>query len=161
MMIAVIKMKLIVMSDSHGFHDKIDQVIHAHPDADAYLHCGDIDADEDLYPNLITVQGNNDLFYDYPKQRILTLMGQRILMMHGHQFPYGNRLRHMANYAREQDCRIFFYGHTHVATHDVIDGVHLINPGSLWRSRDQRAPSYAIVTLQEDIVDVTFVFRER
>ena len=153
-------MKLIVMSDSHGYHERIFEVMQAHPDADAYLHCGDIELEDGIIPNLITVLGNNDLFYDYPSERILTLNGHRIFMTHGHRFSYVNRLEDLAKFAIQQDCDVVLYGHTHVAAHDICNGIHLINPGSLYRSRDGRGPSYAIVTLDQGI-DVEFVFRDK
>jgi len=34
----------------------------------------------------------------------------------------------------------------------------LINPGSLWRSRDGRGPSYALLNIDGDTVDVQFEF---
>ena len=151
-------MKLVVVSDSHGKADILEEIVLKHPDAAAYLHCGDIDAPQEYYPEYTIVRGNNDLFYDYPDYRILEVGKHRIYMAHSHSFSYLHRLEQMAKTARENRCDIFCYGHTHVAKDETIDGVRLINPGSLWRSRDGRAPSYAILTLNEENVEVEFIF---
>ena len=33
--------KIVVMSDSHGYHQMIDRVKELEPDGDFYIHCGD------------------------------------------------------------------------------------------------------------------------
>ena len=151
-------MKIIVVSDSHGKQGILEQIVEKHPDADAYLHCGDIEDYAENYPSYIVVQGNIDIYYDYPDERVITAGSHRIYMTHGHHFSYIKRLEQMADTAKAKDCDIVCYGHTHVAADDVVHGIRLINPGSLWRSRDGRGPSYAILTLQEEQVDVEFIF---
>ena len=37
--------------------------------------------------------------------------------------------------------------HSHVYCDEIIDGIHLYNPGSITQSRDGSQPSYMIVTL--------------
>ena len=65
-------MKIIVVSDSHGKQGILEQIVEKHPDADAYLHCGDIEDYAENYPSYIVVQGNNDIYYDYPDERVIT-----------------------------------------------------------------------------------------
>ena len=151
-------MKLVVVSDSHGKANILEEIVERHPDAQAYLHCGDIEAPQEYYPEYTIVLGNNDIYYDYPEYRILNVGKHRIYMAHSHRFSYLHRGEQMAKTALENDCDIFFYGHTHIAADEMINGVRLINPGSLWRSRDGRDPSYAVVTLDEEQVDVEFIF---
>lgn len=145
-------MKIIVVSDSHGRDERLDEVLQLERDADCYIHCGDIEAPEDSYPMYHIVKGNNDYFYDYPDKIILPAKHHRILVMHGNQFSYMRRLERMAVYAKKEGCDIFCYGHTHVAALDQINGVMMLNPGSLWRSRDGRGPSYAILSVEDDQV---------
>lgn len=154
-------MKIIVVSDSHGKQGILDEIVQKHADADMFLHCGDIDEPEEYHPEYLVVKGNNDMFYDYPEQRIVTAGAHQIYMAHSHQFPYMRRKEMMAKAAREHHCDIFCYGHTHVAQDEKVDGVRLLNPGSVWRSRDGRPPSYAIMTLEKDSVEVEFVFLEQ
>lgn len=151
-------MKIIVVSDSHGKNEALENVLLQHPDADIYVHCGDIEASEGTFPQFITVRGNNDMFCEYPDQQVLQAEGHGIYVCHSHQFMYSRRAAQMAEKAKSLACDIVFYGHTHVAAFEEIDGVRLVNPGSIWRSRDGRGPSYAVVTLTKDAMDVQFEF---
>ena len=72
-------MKIIVVSDSHGKQGILEQIVEKHPDADAYLHCGDIEDYAENYPSYIVVQGNNDIYYDYPDERVITAGSHLIL----------------------------------------------------------------------------------
>lgn len=142
-------MKIIVVSDSHGKNSRLDEILQLQPDADMYLHCGDIETYEEEYPMYKTVMGNNDYFYSYPERLSVEAGGMKILVIHGNQFPYMRRIERMFQHARENGFDIICYGHTHVADIQVEDGIMLLNPGSLWRSRDGRGPSYAILTIED------------
>lgn len=142
-------MRVIVMSDSHGRDDRIQELLDLYPDASYFIHCGDIECDPQKFLQLICVQGNNDLYYQYKNEIKLNILGHNILIMHSHQFSYYERSRKMAEHAIEKDCEIFLYGHTHVLKDEVVNGVRLINPGSLWRSRDEKGPSYIILDISE------------
>lgn len=151
-------MKIVVVSDSHGRDDNLEYVLKEQPHADAYIHCGDIDAEPGTFPQFVTVGGNNDIFYDYPSEEILHLGEHRIWIIHSHQFMYSRRSEQMAAAAKEKGCDIVCYGHTHIAADETMHGIRLINPGSLWRSRDGRGPSYALLYLEGREVNVEFVF---
>lgn len=150
-------MKVILMSDSHGRNSRIDEILELHPDADAYFHCGDIECDEFYYPNIRTVCGNNDYYDCYPEKMVFQLGNHRILMMHSHRCYYSKRFEHMAQLAKEAGCDTVFYGHTHVASDKVVNGVRLINPGSLYYSRDGRPISYCVITIEDEMI-VEFQF---
>lgn len=143
-------MNIIIVSDSHGKNSRLEEMLAMYPNADMYLHCGDIETDEDAYPQFITVCGNNDYSYMYPDHRVVEAKSHRILIIHGNQSLYTRRLKKLASYAQSLGCDIVCYGHSHVADLQTIDGVMLINPGSLWRSRDGRGPSYAIMDINEE-----------
>lgn len=147
------------MSDSHGCNREIEYVMDKEKDADLFLHCGDICVDEFTYPQMLTVCGNND-FYDYPLQRVLNVEGHRLIMFHSHQFSYIKREEKMIQRAKEHGCDIICYGHTHVAYDAVVQGIHIINPGSLYHSRDGRAISYAIIKIDKDEIHTEIVFIE-
>lgn len=151
-------MKVIIVSDSHGRDDKLQDILDKHTDADAFIHCGDIESDPSSFPQYVTVKGNNDMFFDYPDERVIRVGAHQFYIVHSHQFMFSRRVEQMVKKAKELQCDVVCYGHTHVAFYEVHQGVHVINPGSLWRSRDGRAPSYAIMTLQNETVDVEFVF---
>lgn len=152
-------MKIIVVSDSHGIRSKLDKILETHKDADLFLHCGDICLDSYEYPQFITVTGNND-YYDYPSEIILNLPHHKLIMFHSHMFGYFNRDKQMVKKAKSKGCDIVCYGHTHIADYRLIDGVHVLNPGSLQMSRDGRDTSYAIMHVDDTsgAVKVEFIF---
>lgn len=151
-------MKIIVVSDSHGFNERIDEVLRWEPDADCYIHCGDIEDMESAYPMFRIVKGNNDFIGNYPDHIQIPALTHRILVMHGHQFSYANRISRMAAYAKQEHCDIICYGHTHIAAIDHVEGVLAVNPGSLWRSRNGRGPSYAVLVIENDQVQAQIKF---
>lgn len=152
-------MKLVVVSDSHGLREPLQKIIDENLDADFFLHCGDICLDTDEFERYITVQGNND-YYDYPLEMSLNLGNHQLLMLHSHMVSYFQREDKLVNIAKQGGYDIVLFGHTHVAMHKVIEGIHLINPGSLYHSRDGRPPSYAIIDIndQNQEVRVHFIY---
>lgn len=153
-------MKIIVVSDSHGRNDLLSDLVNQHPDADAFLHCGDIEDEADSFPEYLIVQGNNDYCNDTPAQRVLPFGSHRILLVHSHQFSYRRREEQMIELAKKYGCDIICFGHTHVADYRKVHGFVLLNPGSLKYSRDGRLPSYAILQIDGDQVDAEIVFLE-
>ena len=152
------KMKILVVSDSHGKPGILNELAEQYKSADMLLHCGDIEYYAETYPQYAIVQGNNDLFYDIPQSRVIQAGKHRIFMIHSHQYSYMKRLNQLADAAIERGCDIVCYGHTHVAADDTVKGVRLINPGSLYYNRDGRPPSYAVLTLDDESINVEFIF---
>lgn len=151
-------MKIIVVSDSHSLKTPLDQILQEHSDADYFLHCGDICLDTFEYPQYITVQGNND-YYDYPLDLTLKVGNHKIYMLHSHTLSYFKREEKMIERAKKNGCDIVCYGHTHVAYYDYKEGIHILNPGSVYHSRDGRAPSYAVLTINDETDEVNIDFR--
>ncbi|MBR6444660.1 MAG: metallophosphoesterase family protein, partial [Firmicutes bacterium] len=48
--------------------------------------------------------------------------------------------------------------HTHAAVHEEIDGIHIINPGSLSYPRDGNPGSYALITTGPDSFDCRIIY---
>lgn len=143
-------MKILVVSDNHGDVDVLKKIIEENKDVDMVMHCGDLEASEKGLPHMEIVKGNNDFYGFFEQQKIFELEGHRILLIHGHQFSYFRRLESMLAKSQELDCDIVCYGHTHVASADEVEGKLFLNPGSCWRSRDGKAPSYAILEITPD-----------
>ena len=141
--------EIIVVSDSHGRGDLMKKLEQAYPNADYFLHCGDLEEDPALYPHWVFVRGNNDWYIEQPDARILNIEGHRIYMTHSHLFGYRNRLESMAARAKENGCDLLLYGHTHHSDVDKVHGVTTVNPGSLFYPRDGNPPSYARILLDE------------
>lgn len=151
-------MKIIVVSDSHSLTRPLDYILEKHKDADLFLHCGDVCLNPEMYPQFQFVCGNND-YYDLPLDRIVDLKGSkhRIFMLHSHMVSFYNREKTMSKIAKKNGCDIVCYGHTHVAFYEKMNGVYILNPGSVYLSRDGKQPSYAILTIDEnDEITVRF-----
>ena len=88
-------MKVVVVSDSHGRDDLLYDLQEQYPNADAFLHCGDVEAPQENFPGYLIVQGNNDYYYDLPAHRVLPLGGHRVLLIHSHQYSYRKRDQQM------------------------------------------------------------------
>ena len=151
-------MKIVVVSDSHGRNDILNLIREKHPEARLFIHCGDLEDDPMNYPGYIIVRGNNDYFCRFEDQRIIPIGKHRIFVTHSHRFSYFSRCEQLANRAKELDCDIVCFGHTHVAYFDQVDGVVLLNPGSLSHSRDGKPCSYAVLDIDENHVSVDFKF---
>lgn len=49
--------KIVVMSDSHGYHQMINRVKELEPDGDYYVHCGDSEAETYMMQDWLCVKG--------------------------------------------------------------------------------------------------------
>ena len=85
---------------------------------------------------------------------ILDLDGTRVLMIHGHQYPMFNVVERLIYKAREEDCKLVLYGHTHIYKVTQFEDIVLVNPGSIHHNRDGSDPSYAIVTIENGKIEV-------
>jgi putative phosphoesterase len=152
-------MKVLVVSDSHGQDLHIAMALDREWPIDAMLHLGDVQEDGDEFGLILAgeevplylVRGNCDYDVSIPRVQILELAGHRILMTHGHEqsVSYGTRM--LAETARENDCQIVIYGHTHRPEIDEsVPGLLILNPGSITFPRQRgREKSYMILELEE------------
>lgn len=141
-------LKICLCSDNHGDMDSIYKILSDNPACDYYFHCGDSLVPPEMMEPFISVAGNNDYIYEYPKQRIVEISRHRILIMHGHHYCYS--MNEMYEKARNENVDTVFYGHTHVFADKIYNGLRFINPGSSFHNRDFTAPCYARVYILDD-----------
>ncbi len=142
--------EVIILSDNHGKVKVMDQIREAYPNADAYLHCGDNELrNSDMEP-YHAVTGNNDYFYTYPEQLVVDVKGHRFFITHSHTLRYGKRIEDLVMLAKKNQCEFACYGHTHIFDDQIVDGIHIINPGSLYYNRDGSQPSFARLTIDDE-----------
>ncbi len=141
-------MKIVVCSDNHSNIDALRKIVDDNPNCDYYWHLGDSEAfdEKELYP-FFSVLGNND-YLNLPYCRIIELRKHRILLSHGHRHLRGD-LHTFYYYAKENDCDVVLYGHTHMFSDYTYNDVRFINPGSCSRNRDGSDPSYIILNIDE------------
>lgn len=146
-------MKILVLSDSHGTPEFMEQAVEAErPDLVCHLGDGRQEAEQlrQSYPQtpFLLVPGNCD-FPDWrePLTKITEEGGIRILMTHGHSCGVKGGLLRLWLTAKENQCQVALFGHTHVPYCQCKDGIWLLNPGSC-RSRLQ----YGIVRIEKETV---------
>lgn len=146
-------MRIIVISDTHRDFRTLRKIAEKHMDeANLFLHLGDGERDVDdllsLYPSLQmkVVRGNCDFASMLPEREV-TLAGEtRIFMAHGHTFGVNGSLEELTRCARQNNCKIALYGHTHRSDVRYDEGIYVMNPGSPSAPRDGRA-SYGIIDI--------------
>lgn len=142
---------LIVVSDSHGNIKGIDALRARIAENDYFIHLGDGAGDTREimreYPDKVYLcAGNCDFFSPLPADGVLDIEGVRIFYCHGHRYRVKSELSELAAAAKARDCDIALYGHTHEARISEIDGVTLINPGTL-RYELGRGGSYCYLVI--------------
>ncbi len=147
-------MEIVVVSDTHGRNDILQQIRLQHPKAYAYIHCGDSETQGYQLDGFASVIGNNDTCRDYPSELVLDLNGTRTLVMHGHQFSRIKMIDSLIVRAKAKECQLVLFGHTHAFSYEVIDGITIVNPGSLFHNRDGHLPCYALIQIDHNIISV-------
>ncbi len=148
-------MKILVISDTHRQIKWVDIILEwlKKDKIEAIIHCGDNLSDgnklQEKYPNLkvYMVPGNCDNEGYGPNTTLETSIdGIRTMITHGHKHRVNTDLDLLVADAMAMDAEFVAFGHTHVATLVVRDGVVILNPGSLTEPRDGVNRSFSIVT---------------
>lgn len=147
-------MKIILVSDTHTNSSVLKTVREKFPGADRYIHCGDILVSPDKAEGFTTVRGNLDGADYYPMELSFTAGSLRILIKHGHDLFVGAAPDYgaVARYARKNGYDAVFFGHSHTYYDGTVNGIRLLNPGSLWKSRDGSPRTFMVVTVEDDVI---------
>lgn len=143
-------MKIIVASDTHGDSTRLIEVLARNKDFDMLIHLGDGENDfrdiQTLYPTkgLVYVAGNCD-YGNHSNEHIAVAGGKRIFCCHGHRYRVNCGIELLAAAAAKNECAIALYGHTHVPKIETLDGVMIMNPGSLTLPRGGSERSFGII----------------
>ena len=146
-------------------HNRLERTAHAltlfeEAKVEAIIHCGDI-CDRhilSLFPGKPTwyVMGNNDDDYELKQQAIgdlhylgagdiFTLADKKLAVTHGH-------LHRITESLIQRKPDYLFTGHTHVAHHEMHQGITCINPGALHRASD-----YSVALLNLTTAELRFL----
>ena len=128
--------RLLIVSDSHGNVKALETLLPLIRENDYFIHLGDGAWDvrpiAKEYPEKVySCVGNCDLFIPYADEGVLDVEGVRIFYTHGHKYRVKSSLDALAYKAKEKDCDVALYGHTHTPLISEIGGVTLINPGTI------------------------------
>ena len=141
-------MKILIISDTHGHNDIVDELYRIHPNMDLYLHAGDSEQDEFSIKPFISVRGNCDHYYDFPNYLVIPSPFGNIYVQHT---PYISK-----SVISEHKAKIVIHGHTHTRRNERVNGILFINSGGLSFARDRYEGSYAILNIDEKSVEVSF-----
>ena len=151
-------MKILVVSDTHRKDDNLKLVLSEECPLDMLIHLGDAEGSEHFIPNWVNpecrmemVLVNNDFFSRLDRERQIDIAGHKAFITHGHYYGVSMGPEGLVDEAKSRGCDIAMYGHTHRPFLDVIDGVTVLNPGSLSYPRQEgRRPSYMIIHVDAD-----------
>ena len=146
--------RIILVSDNHGNIESLDYIKEKHNDVDYFFHLGDAVLPSYLLDGFAVVQGNNDPYKEYPDHLVLEIENHHFLLTHGHKEIYWDGLDGLYAKAKEYNCDIVLYGHTHIFSDDLYKGIRFINPGSIIRNRDGSIGSYILMTLDEEEINI-------
>ena len=149
-------MKILLISDTHGSTSLLKNEILPKYASQVQLavHLGDYANDlldlRHSYPNLTMVGVDGAFEVGSRTERVLVVgddVKRRILLMHGHTVAVKTNLDRISYYALEKQVDACFFGHTHVETRFIKNGIYFMNPGSLTEPRGAARGSFGIVTI--------------
>lgn len=149
-------MRIAIISDSHGRGSVVDKILRRENNADIFIFLGDITSDIEDFKYEYTdkkfyiVSGNCDRFSEFPYTRTEKIGGVNFFICHGHTLGVKGGIGTLVNAAKQQNCKIALYGHTHIPDIKYEDGLYIVNPGSCARSRDGKSNSYAVVEIRDN-----------
>ena len=122
------KMRILVISDSHGRNDDVAGVIEQVGPIDMLIHCGDVERGDDYIRSLVDcpvhmVRGNNDFFSDLPGEEEFMVEGYHIFTTHGHGYYVSMGETRLKQEARGRGADIVMYGHTHRPFYEKEEGL--------------------------------------
>ena len=146
--------KVIVISDTHGSVKSVEKLMPLIAENDYVIHLGDGAADlrqvwEEYPDKIYQCRGNCDYASPTPDEGEIEVEYVKIFYCHGDRYGVKGGLTNLAYEAKKRGCDIALYGHTHTALITEIDGVTLINPGSLKRPVGEGG-SYCYLVVNKD-----------
>lgn len=145
--------KVLIVSDTHRQNGNLLRVIDQVKPIDLLIHCGDIEGDafnveERAGCSMQIVAGNNDFYGGYDKVKVFNLGKYKVYLTHGHYYGVNYGDEKLIAAAKAEGADIVMYGHVHVPRLERVDGLMILNPGSLTYPRQEgRKPSYMIMEL--------------
>lgn len=140
--------KITVISDTHGNLRDIDSLAEIMLESDYVFHLGDHFDDMKNYHHILgdklyRVHGNCD--WGNQKDIVVKVGDVKIFATHGDLYGVKSGNERLVKKAKEENCKVAFYGHTHVSGIESCDGVLLINPGSLSKYTTKKTFAYVVI----------------
>lgn len=158
-------MKVLVMSDTHGYIYNARRAIDRNPDVELVIHLGDYFRDavqlSQLYPNIKFeyIYGNCDFgIQNFSTDKTLEIMGKRIFITHGHRYSVKWNYDNILDKASAEKAEVVLFGHTHVSVIDYVKNTLVINPGSISESRSSKPESYVILEITDEDIKSDIIY---
>lgn len=153
-------MKVLVFSDTHRRYENFINQTKKLKDIDLFIHLGDMVEDAEIIKSelnkpFIIIRGNNEFNRDdIPLNEVIELEDVRIFLTHGHKEGVEYGLKNLVDKAKENNCTMAMYGHTHVYKDETINGVRILNPGSVGYDRAGEYESYVVMDINGNDVEI-------
>ncbi len=145
-----------VISDTHG--DVRDAVIAMKKilPLDLIIHLGDYTEDTQLIEDLvgipvIGIKGNCDFQSTLPEDRLLEIGDKKIFLTHGHRYGVKWNYHKLFYKGLEVEADAVLFGHTHVATRFIEEGILVMNPGSISKPRGHNEKTFGLLEVGIEI----------
>ena len=151
-------MQVLVMSDTHGDSQVIENSSWFYPNAAIMIHCGDSELtfSHAALADMQKVRGNCDAESAFPNEAVFDVGNVTLFVTHGHLFNVKSSMLSLSYRAKEVGANIACFGHSHLLGAEMIDDVLFVNPGSLLKPRGRKEKSFALVEVQDDHFQVGF-----
>ncbi|MCI6091186.1 metallophosphoesterase [bacterium] len=149
-------MKILIVSDTHGRHSAFDKALKEAGKIDALVHLGDTEGGEDYIEAVCgcpayVLAGNNDFFSDNLREMEVVFGTKKAFMTHGHYYYVSLGPERIIEEGKMRNADIVMFGHTHKPFLEMIDGMIVLNPGSLSYPRQEgRKGSYIMMEIEPD-----------
>jgi len=151
--------KLLVLSDTHGHRSSLCAALNWAKDRlppEDSICCAAFLGDglSDLRPAADTtgffcewklIRGNNDYEHSIPESVVFDFADHRFFMCHGHRHSIYGGFHVLVNSARSNDADIVLFGHAHVPFYKNVNGIQIINPGSVGNPRSRLGAAFAVI----------------
>ncbi len=147
-------MRICAVSDTHRHRHELLTAVKSTQPFFAILHAGDETSDAQWLSSRVDwpvygVAGNWDTPTQvFPAEQLFNF-GIRILLVHGHRYSVKVSLSLLTQRAQEVGADVVVYGHSHVASTIITDGILHVNPGSLATPRGRRERTFAVIDIDE------------
>ena len=146
-------------SDSHGARYNVSRLVGDCEVSDRIVFLGDGLSDLielfEFEDKIIKVAGNCDFTLSESKKVIFEVDGVKFLAVHGDQFGVKLGLDRLTSFAKQNGCKAALFGHTHKPIVIEIDGVTLINPGTLSRHGDSE--TFAFISVKNGEISAKII----
>lgn len=147
--------KILVVSDSHGFEGNLKKAIDKVKQFDIMIHLGDFESGLNRIKDMVScelhmVPGNNDFGTGMDKDKVVQIGTHRFFLTHGHKYGVYYGMYGLYDKAKEHNCDVVLFGHTHKPLIKYMDNITLANPGSISLPRQNYSePTFLMIEIDK------------